>query len=335
MLKTKNGVIANRGLNNYACKKQWQNFRSEDYHEYRKKWHSCPEYHQILAFPLHLDLDITNSCNLTCKMCARTIMIDKGNMHDIGFMDLDFVKNLIDQGAENGLASIKFNFQGEPLLHPDIVEMIAYAKETGIIDTMFNTNGMLLTEEKAALLLDAGLDNIFFSVDSAYKEKHEAIRPGADYDRIINNIHTFLRLKDAKKKYNVQVGVNMVVMEENKDEVEMFVDHWSDIVDTVNWGLDHHFVLKEEQGNIGFSLQAPTDFCCSQLWQRLIVTWEGQCLPCCLDVERELVVGNAHTTSLQEIWMKSPLYKQLRKKHSSGNFEDMKRCRGCSFAILS
>lgn len=329
------GIIANRGLSNHACNEDWRQLRSDAYHEYRHNWHYCPDNHHLLDFPLHLDLDITNACNLKCKMCARTIMIEKGNMQDVGFMKLDFIKGLIDQGADNGLASIKFSFQGEPLLHPEIVEMVAYAKQKDIIDTMFNTNAMLLTEDKSAALLDAGIDNIFFSIDSVFKEHHEAIRPGADYDMIVENIETFLRLKDDKKKHNVQVGVNMVVMEENEDEIDMFVDKWSQVVNTVNWGLDHHFILTKEHEKADGSYKTPNNFCCSQLWQRLIVTWEGQCLPCCLDVERKLVVGNAHTTPLQKIWLESPLYRQLRGKHSTGKFGEIERCSGCSFAILS
>jgi len=126
----------------------------------------------------------------------------------------------------------------------------------------------------------------------------------------------------------------MVVMEENKDEVDTFISQWSNIADTVNWGLDHHFVLKEKANKTNDIKTKHDDFCCSQLWQRLIVNCDGECLPCCLDVERELVVGNAHETSLQKIWSESSLYKLLREKHSTGNYKDIKRCKYCSFALL-
>lgn len=334
MLKSKETVIANRGLHSHKCKKKWQQLRSHVYHEYRRNWHEYPEKQYLSPFPLHLDLDVTNACNLRCKMCARTIMIEKGNMPDIGFMDFDFVKHLIDEGASEGLASIKFSFQGEPLLHPKIVEIVTYAKKAGIIDTMINTNGMLLTSEMSKALLDGGLDNIFFSIDSAYKEIYETIRPGADYDKVVENILTFIRLRNLKEKNAVQVGVNMVVMEENKDEVDTFISQWSNIADTVNWGLDHHYVLKEKPEKTKSIKTEHDNFCCSQLWQRLIVNWDGECLPCCLDVERELVVGNAHNNSLQQIWLHSPLYKLLREKHKSGNYQDIKRCKHCSFVLL-
>jgi len=334
MLKSKEAVVANQGLHRYECKKKWQQLRDPAYHQYRQKWHEYPEKQYLSPFPLHLDLDVTNACNLRCKMCARSIMTEKGNMPEIGFMDFDFVRRLIDEGASKGLASIKFNFQGEPLLHPKIVEMVAYAKKTGIIDTMFNTNGMLLTPEMSEALLEAGLDNIFFSIDSAYKENFEAIRIGANYEKVVENILTFARLKQVKEKHSVQISANMVVMKENKDEVDTFIKQWNDIVDTVNWGLDHQFVLKEKPETIS-NIQTKSDnFCCSQLWQRLIVSWNGECLPCCLDVERELIVGNAHTTSLQKVWSESPLYKLLREKHSSGNYQDIICCHHCSFSRL-
>lgn len=334
MLKNEVVVVANRGLHSQKCKKKWQQLRGRVYDEYRRKWHEYPEKQHLSPFPLHLDLDVTNACNLRCKMCARTIMIEKGNMPDVGFMDFDFVKHLIDEGASQGLASIKFSFQGEPLLHPKIVEIVAYAKKAGIIDTMFNTNGMLLTPEMSEALLDAGLDNIFFSIDSAYKENYESIRVGANYDKVVENILNFIHLRKVMKKHAVQIGVSMVVMEENKDEVDAFIRQWSNIVDTVNWGLDQHFVLKEKPERISNMKTKPDIFCCSQLWQRLIVNWDGECLPCCLDVERDLLVGNAHNSSLQQIWLNSPLYKLLRDAHSSGCYWDIERCARCSFPIL-
>ena len=311
-----------------------QQLRCPVYFEYRQKWHEYPEKQYLSQFPLHLDLDVTNACNLKCKMCARSIMIEKGNMPNVGFMDLDFVKDLIDEGASQGLASIKFSFQGEPLLHPKIVEMVAYAKKAGIIDTMLNTNGTMLTPEMSEALLDAGLDNIFFSIDSAYKENYEAIRLGANYESVVENILAFVNLKEKKEKHSTQIGINMVVIKENKGEVDTLIKQWSNTVDTINWGMDHHFVLKNKPTKTTNVETKPNNLCCAQLWQRLIVNWDGECLPCCLDVERELVVGNAHSSSLQEIWLNSPLYKKLREAHSSGRYWDINRCARCSFAIL-
>ena len=46
-------------------------------------------------FPLHIDIETTNICNLLCPMCPRTIQIDNGTYVDIGTMSMDFYKKII------------------------------------------------------------------------------------------------------------------------------------------------------------------------------------------------------------------------------------------------
>ena len=66
--------------------------------------------------------------------------------------------DLIDQAAKLKIPSIKFNWRGEPLLHPKLPEFINYAKEKGILETIINTNATQLKEGLAEELIKSGLD---------------------------------------------------------------------------------------------------------------------------------------------------------------------------------
>lgn len=328
MAEAKVNVVVNRGFEGSVGTEKWRFYRGESYDSYRQKWFDYPQKQYLSDFPLHLDIEVTNACNLKCPMCPRTIMIAKDTMPKIGFIDFEFYKSLIDQGAANGMASMKFNYLGEPLLHPKIVEMVAYAKDAGVIDTMINTNGVLLTEKMSEALLDAGLDNLFVSIDSANKERYEAIRVGAKFEEVVDNIKNFVSLKESKGKKHVQTRVSMVVMEENADEVETYKAQWADVVDSVGWGPatdDREEIVGEPIPN----------FCCDQLWQRLLIMWDGECIPCCVDEKREIPVGNAKTTPLKDIWLASPVYKKLREYHTSGRSQDIERCRRCPLTRIS
>ena len=70
-------------------------------------------------------------------------------------------KKIVDEGATNGLYAIKLGYLGEPLICKDIVKMVAYAKDKGIVDVMFNTNGALLTKSMSEKLIKAVIDKIF------------------------------------------------------------------------------------------------------------------------------------------------------------------------------
>ena len=67
---------------------------------------------------------------------------------------------------------------GEPLLHPHIVDMVAAASQLGA-DTELITNGLLLDEEKAISLIEAGLGRLIVSVDGATPATHAENRTGA------------------------------------------------------------------------------------------------------------------------------------------------------------
>ena len=99
-------------------------------------------------------------------------------------------------------------------MHPKLTDMVKYAKDKGIIEVQFNTNGLLLDATKANELLDAGLDRIIFSFDGATKETYERIRAGSDYYGVINNIKRVVELRDDRGMKRPCVRVQMVEMEE-------------------------------------------------------------------------------------------------------------------------
>uniref|UniRef100_I2Q7M0 Radical SAM superfamily enzyme n=1 Tax=Desulfovibrio sp. U5L TaxID=596152 RepID=I2Q7M0_9BACT len=334
MSKTAVTTIINRNLRNFKCSEGWQNARDERYHTYRRNWHAYPTTHHVSDFPLHLDIEITNACNLRCRMCARTLLDATGDLPETGFMEFDFYTRLIDQGVSQGLASVKLNFLGEPLLHPRVADMVAYAKEAGVVEVMCNTNAMLLTPKLSRDLLAAGLDSIFFSVDSIRKKVLEHIRFGSHFETVMGNIQFFLGARQQLRKTTVQVGVNMVLMENNADELDEFLAFWKPQVDRVNWSVDQHKASgSSTQAELARGKTRLEAFCCAQLWQRLVVCVDGTCLPCCLDHRRELAVGDAYTTPIAEIWRHSPRYEVLRRLHGQGRYQDIPACHACPFSL--
>jgi MoaA/NifB/PqqE/SkfB family radical SAM enzyme len=235
-------------------------------------------------------------------------------------MDFDLFRRLIDQGAQYGLASIKLNYLGEPLLHPDLLKQLRYAKAAGMVDTMFNTNATQLTEEKAHEVLEAGIDNIFFSVDSAYREKYNAIRIGSDFDKVVANIVRFCEIKRKGDYARVQTRVSLTVMENDLSELVAFKDFWLEHVDVVGFGLYHDLDGIESPYNPNFT--------CAQPFQRMFVMWDGVTTPCCVDYERGYVTGNARTTSLKEVW-DGPAYQKMRAAQTTGRYKDIGVCAKC------
>ena len=100
-----------------------------------------------LSQPLFSTLEITQSCNLKCKHCYnfdRNNLASQSNLPQ-KFMDKEFAKSIIEQLAS--LNSLSLNITGgEPLLHPDILEIANHAKQNNF-HLRVKTNGILLSSQ--------------------------------------------------------------------------------------------------------------------------------------------------------------------------------------------
>src|SRR6185436_13754870 len=129
--------------------------------------------------PLQCSLYVTDQCNLDCAYCTE---YDNSRPHP----RIDDLKKWVRKIRELGTMRIAL-VGGEPLTHPDIVELVRYCRELGFA-TSLTTNGFLLTREKVRALEGAGLQVMQISVDRmtpspVTKKTFKTILPKLDYFR--------------------------------------------------------------------------------------------------------------------------------------------------------
>ena len=112
-----------------------------------------------------VDIETAAICDLACPHCYREYILTPDKI-----MKFENYKKIIDEISELKVPSIKFNWRGEPLLHPKLPEFIKYAKMKGILETIINTNATHLNEKKSEELIEAGLDLIIYSFDGGSKK---------------------------------------------------------------------------------------------------------------------------------------------------------------------
>ena len=119
--------------------------------------------------PMIVSWMTTNQCNLKCAHCYQDAeeATDKELSTDEG-------KKMIDEIARAGFKVMIFS-GGEPLMRPDIYELVAHAAENGL-RPVFGSNGTLITPEVAVRLKEAGACAMGISVDSLVPEKHDKFR---------------------------------------------------------------------------------------------------------------------------------------------------------------
>ncbi len=282
------------------------------YLQYRSEWDRSEKGEYLPDFPIQLDLELADYCNLQCSMCPRSI--DRGSNARLSFSDF---KRLIDEGAENGLRAIGLSGGGEPLLNKNLLEMISYASSKGIIDIRLITNGTLLTPELSQKLVTSGLTWISISIDAMKPETYKKIR-GGDLRKLENSITALLDAREKSKQLLPVVRVSYISMQVNRDETDDFVAKWSPLVDFID--------IQDYLDNIGIktsSIKVDLDdaldkWWCFMPWQRMGITAQGIATPCCTFQGRELPMGDIHQHTITEIW-NSELMTKLREQLSIKN----------------
>lgn len=287
------------------------------FQEYRKKWKQWPQEFHKGSFPLFIDVEVTSCCNLKCPFCATTFRTEKIKK---GFIAFGIVKKIIDEGADNDLYGVKFNIRGEPLLHPDIHRFVEYAKQKGMIDVYFNTNAMLLTEEAAKRLIDAGLDRLSISFEGYTKEVFESYRPGAVYETVLSNIENIQSLKKKLGVDHPKIRIQTVMLPDIEADFEAYKSFWSSRSDEVGY-LDYKEMKDKKKG-------ISCLWACPQIWQRMGVLWDGTILPCNHDDDGLLDLGKVSETTIKEAWDCEKL-NNIRNFHKKGLAHRIPACDGC------
>jgi len=286
------------------------------YLEYRRQWMENPKNFIIRDFPIHLDIEITSRCNLKCTFCDKLPLLSKDQ---IGDMDLALFRKIIDEGSDNGLCSVKLSYRGEPLLHPRVDEMVDYAKKRGVVDIYFNTNGMLLTEERVLRLMDAGLDRISISIEGTDPEAFERERRGAKYHKILENIESLIELRTQKGLAHPKIRVQTVALPGiDLDEYARFWEHRCDETAAVDY--------KEVEAR-NLALIDP-EWACPQLWQRMTIEWDGAVMPCNNDDYKLLSPGYIGKKTIYQCWHDA-LVNRARDLHKRGQSHLVQACNGC------
>jgi pyruvate-formate lyase-activating enzyme len=171
--------------------------------------------------PAVIELESTTACNIhpPCVMCypkANPDLTPPPRPRDLDDKLLEAVAPAIREAFTLSLHGI-----GEPLVSGKTRSLLESLRDRPL-DTQFNSNGLLLSESWARLLVSCGLNRICFSIDAATPETYRQIRH-ADLQKVIENIRRLQRIKKEAGCTKPLVEMNMTLMRMNLGEAEAFI----------------------------------------------------------------------------------------------------------------
>lgn len=295
---------------------------------YRQQYELAGRFEYEPPFPLYLMLEQTYSCNLRCPMCIQGLPVERANFTPTERqMSWELFQRVVLEGEQHGCPSIALHVNDEPLLVEDLPERIALAKEHGFMDVFMTTNGVLFTEDKVRQVVDAGVTHILFSVDAATEETYAKVRIGGDYEKVLNAAEMVRRYRESRDSALPLVRASFLQSRLNQHETSSFVEKFSKLVDYVEiQGFTHYYDKTVDLVPQG--AECATNFTCNEPWRNLIVRADGTVIPCCAFYGYEIVVGNALSSSLAELF-NSPQLKTLRSDFRQGIYRNP-ACESCS-----
>lgn len=273
-------------------------------------------------FPIHLFIETTNACNLKCKFCART-----GKKFEIGNMDFNLFKKIIDEADRYGSRTFSLHLFGEPLLTKNLFKMTGYIKKVNKNNTIFlTTNGTLLNKETAQSIIEAGIDKISISFSGAKKETYQEATGFDHLERVEKNIINLIELKKKNKTSQPIIYLRMVLGKNNINEKKIFEDKWKNKPIVLEIRAAHNFGGNCPEAS--FIKDKKKRYPCYHLWLSPAIHWNGDVSICCDDWGKKTVLGNIKNQTIQEIW-NSKKIKQYRQSHLKGNYHQVPLCEKC------
>lgn len=277
-----------------------------------------------MIIPDNVILEVSTLCNVSCLGCAlhgpkAFVKRPFGNMKKEIWEPV--IKEIGDWGQN---VSITAHGGGEPLLNPNLREILEFAGCFPNIKIGFLTNGMLLDESWSDFILNINLDWIAFSIDGVLPQTHDKIRKKSNLYVVEKNLQTLLDLKKKRGSALPHVKLNMVAYDDITDQQDAFVEKWIDKVECV---MVSHFRNPPESKrwpNVPDKRKP-----CNLLWSQMVVAWDGRLGLCCEDFNIDYSPGTiTESGGLLDLWNGGELSK-VRELHRSERYDQHPMCREC------
>lgn len=280
-----------------------------------------------LAYPDRMYLESTNACNLRCVMCPTGRGLAKRRK---GYLEWDLFRQVVDEMAPH-VSMTTLHIWGEPLLHPRIVEMIAYCRARGL-SAEISTNGVLLTPQMSQAILDAGLGAIYLCLDGTTAETYEMVRREASFSQTRENILRFLELRNRGGYALPRTKLQIIELAPTADQIATFKQTWAvPGVDQINvkafdsWGDQVADISALRPGE---KPALPPRYPCPNLWYHAHIYWDGTLVCCDRDYDAAYPLGNVGE-GVMKAWRGAAMTR-LRLKHINHDLEDVPSCGQCT-----
>lgn len=293
----------------------------------------------ICGLPMALAFEPTTSCNLRCPECPSGL---RSFTRDTGMLEKSLFESTIDE-LKDSLLYLTFYFQGEPYLHKNFLQMVAYAAKKKVY-TATSTNAHYLSPQVAEETVRSGLDRLIISIDGTDQNTYKQYRVGGNLEKVIEGTKNIIAAKQKLKSSTPHIIFQFLVVKPNEhqlEEVKQLADdlkvdevrfktaqiydyeNGSDLIPTIE-----KYSRYKSNGDGTYSIKNKLINHCWKMWHSCVITWDGKVIPCCFDKDAHYRLGNLQEQSFKKAWH-SDSYTNFRKNLINSRSE-IEMCKNCT-----
>lgn len=290
--------------------------------------------------PVVYNIETTNACNMRCEMCPRTTMMTR----PIETMPKELFKKVIDQlrpwtqsewGAWEDFVLKNYKIHkddvsenhfflyvipkvivlhgyGDPLLDKNIPDYVGWMTKKGLL-SYFSCNPANINMDRTVETFENGLDYIKYSIESVDDLRHKEVR--GERSNFTESYKKIVKLLDIKAQKNLKTTIVITMINLNKpwqqEEFEKVKEAFK--------GMDVYVYLKSQDQQWYEDNKQTTQSIhwiefCQFPWSSMTIKSNGESVECVEDFNNEIILGDANTQSLAEIW-NGEKYNRFRLDH--------------------
>ena len=266
-------------------------------------------------------VEISNRCNLSCRFCP-------GTKRTPGRMEIERFSALLPK-LRPYTDYLYFHVMGEPLCHPQLEQFLTLAGQAGF-KVILTTNGTLLAKQREMLLGNPGLYKVNISLHA-----FEANDLAVPFEQYLDDCFAFGRAAAGSKLVVYRLWNQGGADALNTDIIARMKTHFTDpwVVEQKGTRVDQRVYLEYGEKFDWPDMDAPEgsgQFACRGLNDQIGVLWDGTVIPCCLDHEGDLALGNLFESDLEEI-LSAPRARAICDGFARGEAVEP-LCRRCGYA---
>lgn len=185
-------------------------------------WEMKTKKAKLRSVPFYLRVEASSICNLRCPGCqlGRGEMANQeSEARTLGLMSLRTFKESVRDFLPY-LVKVNLYDEGEPLLNPEIFEMIRHLSDNNVSTCVSSNFSLPMSDEYLAGLIDSGLEHLVVALDGATPETYNQYRVGGDFHLVVENVRRLTSMMTSRDKRRMKVELQFIDFDDDAKERE-------------------------------------------------------------------------------------------------------------------